>query len=269
MARRLLGLLLGALLALPAAAGPLPQIVLIIDDVGDNLPLGRAAVELPAPLNIAFLPHSPYGAELARKAHNRGKEVMLHAPMSNHTDFPLGPGGLTADMDRAEFLVTLRSNLDSIPHVRGVNNHMGSYLTELPRPMGWLMSELKQRRLFFVDSRTTVRTVAEQQASEHRLPHLRRHVFLDNVRDETAIARQFDELLRKAREQGLAVGIGHPYPETLAFLRRQLGALTLRGYQLVTVSEATAAPPDTCDRRWVTDLHCGSILARITTSLHH
>lgn len=245
-----------------AAPPPLPGIVLVIDDVGDNLPLGRAAVELPAPLNIAFLPHSPYGAELARKAHNRGQEVMLHAPMSNHTDFPLGPGGLTADMDRNQFLATLRANLDSIPHVRGVNNHMGSYLTELPLPMGWLMNELKQRQLYFIDSRTTVRTVAEQQAARHRLPHLRRHVFLDNVRSEAAIARQFEQLLAEARERGLAVGIGHPYPETLTFLRRHLGALTLRGYRLVTASQALAPAKDDCDRRWVTDLQCGSLLAR-------
>ena len=115
---------------------------------------------------------------------------------------------------------------------------MGSLLTQQPQPMAWLMTELKRRQLYFIDSRTTTLTVAAQQAEAHRVPHLQRKVFLDNERDIAAIERQFEKLLTQARRNGYAVAIGHPYPQTLAVLQRQLPTLARRGFQSLRVSEA-------------------------------
>lgn len=212
------------------------RIVLIIDDMGNSLELGQRAIALPGAVNYAFLPHSPYSKTLANEANRRQKEVLLHAPMSNLHDYPTGPGTLTPRMNQQQFRQTLVDNIYSIPHAKGVNNHMGSLLTQLKQPMAWLMQELKQQNLYFVDSRTSPLTVAESTARELQLPTLRRDVFLDNEPTIAAIARQFDQLLRLSKQQGEAVAIGHPYPETLEFLEQQLPLLKEKGAVLIKAS---------------------------------
>ncbi|ARN73605.1 divergent polysaccharide deacetylase family protein [Oceanicoccus sagamiensis] len=218
------------------AESPTPRIVLIIDDMGNNLELGQRAIALPGAVSYAFLPHSSHSKSLANEANRQQKEILLHAPMSNLHDYPTGPGTLTPKMNQQQFLATLADNLASIPHAKGVNNHMGSLLTQLRQPMSWLMQALKQQNLYFVDSRTSPLTVAERTAREQQLPTLKRDVFLDNQRTPAAIAKQFDQLIRLSKQQGQAVAIGHPYPETLAFLEQQLPLLAEQGVMLVNAS---------------------------------
>ncbi len=218
------------------AQSPTPRIVLIIDDMGNNLDLGQRAIALPGAVNYAFLPHSTYSKTLANEANRLHKEVLLHAPMSNLHDYPTGPGTLTPKMSQQQFVATLADNIASIPHAKGVNNHMGSLLTQLKQPMSWLMRELKQQNLYFVDSRTSPLTVAESSAREIKLPTLRRDVFLDNQRTPEAIAKQFAQLVRLSKQHGQAVAIGHPYPETLDFLEQQLPLLEEKGVELINAS---------------------------------
>ncbi|WP_053094207.1 divergent polysaccharide deacetylase family protein [Cellvibrio sp. pealriver] len=217
------------------------RLAIIIDDIGYNLTLGRRTADLPGNFTLAVLPFTPHGAELAKRAHKRGKEIMLHAPMSNHHDYPLGRGGLTGTMKRAEFLAVLRQNLASVPYIRGVNNHMGSRLTEQAEPMRWLMDELQQRHLYFVDSRTSAKTQALAMAERIRLPSRKRDVFLDDERSSGAIRQQLINALQRARQQGSAIAIGHPYPETLALLEQISPLLEQYQVQLVAASQLMPA----------------------------
>lgn len=213
------------------------KLAIIIDDIGYNQSLGQRTVDLPGKITLAVLPFTPHGAELAERAHQRGKEIMLHAPMSNEHNYPLGRGGLTSGMAQAEFLAVLRQNLANIPHVKGVNNHMGSLLTQQTQPMQWLMQELKTRKLYFVDSRTTAKTQALIQAENIQLPSRRRDVFLDDQQNSTHIRKQLLLALGKARSQGSAIAIGHPYPETLSLLESIEPLLTQYQVELVSASE--------------------------------
>jgi len=95
----------------------------------------------------------------------------------------------------------------------------------------------RQGPLFFVDSRTTRATVALQVAEENGIPGIRRNVFLDNSPDKKDIVIQFSRLVALAHEQGSALAIGHPYPQTLAVLEKQLPQLARQGVQLVPVQE--------------------------------
>lgn len=234
--------LLGVCLALGAgravaANDDAPQVAVIIDDVGDRLEAGLRTVDLPGPVACAFLPRTPYAERLAVRAHEQGKEVLLHQPMQAmaHNEL-LGPGAVTLDMTEAEFLRTLRRNLLALPYVTGINNHMGSLLTRHPGHMTWLMEELRrQGGLYYIDSRTTRHTVAQRMADEVGVPATRRHVFLDNQRDPAAIRAQFRQLVRMARRQGQALAIGHPYPETLQVLEAELPRLADAGIRLVPV----------------------------------
>lgn len=218
---------------------PPPAVAIIIDDLGNQHDSGQRVVALPGALTCAFLPETPYAARQAEAAYASGKEVMLHMPMQSVEDRPLGPDALSLDMTQAEFLRTLARALASIPHVRGINNHMGSLLTRHPGHMDWLMQAMAAGPdLFFVDSRTTAQTVAYRMAEERRLPYIERDVFLDSETGSTEYVRkQFARLLARAHAQGFALAIGHPYPETLVVLEAELPRLAAEGIRLVPVSE--------------------------------
>jgi len=226
-----------------------PKIALIIDDMGNQDWYGQEALALPGAITYAFLPHTPHAQALAQQAHALGKQVMLHLPMESETENWLGPGGLTSAMTEEELRQALRLALDSVPHVVGVNNHMGSLLTQQKDPMRWLMQGiLADGDLFFLDSRTSSETVAEATAQEMGVPSARRDVFLDNIKQPAAIREQFARLLRMAQTTGQAIGIGHPYPETLEVLQEELALLGPRGVRLVPVSELITS--DTRSESW-------------------
>lgn len=248
----LLCLLPQLVLAGNTGSGP-PKVAIIIDDIGDRLLPGRRAIDLPGPVAFAFLPHAPHSASLAQLAHGRGREVLLHLPMQAVEDGPLGPGAVMMDMEKSEFLRVVRENLLSLPFVAGVNNHMGSLLTRHPGHMTWLMQELKARgNLFFVDSRTTAQTVAEQMAVEQGVPVLRRHVFLDHDASPEAVEREFERLLALSRRQGYAIAIGHPYPSTLAVLERRLPLLKSQGIELIPLRTVLIRQQE--DKTWQASL---------------
>jgi polysaccharide deacetylase 2 family uncharacterized protein YibQ len=234
---RYLVLVLCAMLGTAASAAEPARIAIIIDDLGNSRTLGRAALSLPGSLTYSVLPQRPYSKEIAREAHADGKEVMLHLPMQTIDGRMLGAGGLHLDMARQEFARQLHASLAAIPHVSGVNNHMGSLLTQHPGAMRWLMEDLQCfDRLYFVDSRTDMRSVARRYAQDAGLPHAQRDIFLDNEQDAEYVRGQFQRLIDTARRRGSAIGIAHPHPETLAVLAEELPMLAARGIHLVPVS---------------------------------
>lgn len=220
------------------SAVPSITISIIIDDLGNNLPQGRHALRLPGPVACAILPHTPYAARLAREARASGKEVILHLPMESEDDAEPGPGSLTSDMRADDINTALQQALRTVPHAVGVSNHMGSYLTKQSQPMHWLMQALLERGgLYYVDSRTTPDTVAATTARELGVLNLERNVFLDDERSYDAIERQFERLLELAERRGAALAVGHPYPETLAFLESRLLELDHIHVRLVPPSQ--------------------------------
>lgn len=222
----------------PDLAVPLPtaKLVLILDDIGYSADAGLRAINLPAQITLAVIPHTPHGKALAEAAHQAGRELMLHAPMSNLSGMDLGEGALTLQQSEEEFLQVLTAALADIPHIKGVNNHTGSELTAALQPMQWVMQELKSRNLYFVDSMTTRDSVAGTTAAQFLVPSLRRHIFLDNVQTAEAIDVEFRRAIALAQQQGYAVAIGHPYPETLAYLEIALPLLAESQVETVSVS---------------------------------
>ena len=213
------------------------QLVVIIDDIGNSYSLGNAMVELDAPLTLAFLPHTPHAKTLANKANLLHKDVILHAPMENTVKAALGPGALTKALTETEFKLTLKKAIASIPHVQGINNHMGSELTQNKQSMQWVMETLKGEDLFFVDSLTSPKSVAYQQAVKYQLPALRRHIFLDNNKSTQALTKQWNKAIKIAHKTGRAILIGHPYRESHAFLAQQIPKLAAQNVEVISASE--------------------------------
>ncbi|MBT8085470.1 MAG: divergent polysaccharide deacetylase family protein [Woeseia sp.] len=222
-----------------ASAITRPRIALIIDDLGYGLAAGRRAIELPGPVACAVLPATPRARDLAEFAARQGKEVLLHLPLqAQNADHSADPGVMHLDMSRERFAAAFAESIAAVPHASGVNNHRGSLLTRHPGHMRWLMEELHAREgLFFVDSFTTHQSIALQAAIEAGVPAARRDVFLDSDRSAAGVAAAFERLKKLARRRGSAIGIGHPYPETLEFLEQALPELYNEGIELVRLSD--------------------------------
>jgi hypothetical protein len=255
--RRLAGLLLPALLGYAlltqdtGAAAPAPRIAIIIDDLGYGWAAGVRSARLPGPVGCAVLPGTPHGARLARLAHGAGKEVMLHLPMQSLDDLEPAPGTFHLDTSRGQLAHRVAADLAAVPHVSGINNHRGSLLTRHPGHMTWLMEEIAAREgLFFIDSYTTAASVALGIARESGIPAARRDVFLDPDPDPATVRREFDRLVALARRHGTALGIGHPYPATLALLEKELPRLAELGIELVSPGELVRIRTSEASRSW-------------------
>lgn len=199
------------------ASGP-GKLVLVMDDIGNQYQSGLQAIELPWVTTVAIMPGRPYTRALAERAHQLGKEIIIHAPMSNLVDFPLGPMGLTRTSGRLPMLENIRLSIDDVPYAVGLSNHMGSRLTQDAEAMSWLMAELKSFGFYFFDSRTTADTVAWQEADHAQIPWSMRHYFLDHYTQTEFLASQWQKALKRVAEGENITVIAHPYPETLAFL---------------------------------------------------
>ena len=214
-----------------------PAISIIIDDMGYRLKAGNRAINLPGAFTYSFLPHSPYSAALSKFAHDQSKEIMLHLPMEAESGNKLGPGGLTEGMTEKKFAQVLESNIESIPHARGFNNHMGSLLTQNQLWMTRLMREVAiDKNLFFVDSKTTSQSIALQTARAEGLKTSKRDIFIDHEESVEFIQRQLKKLIKRAKRKGTALAIAHPKKMTLAILEKWLPELEANGIKLVSVS---------------------------------
>jgi polysaccharide deacetylase 2 family uncharacterized protein YibQ len=212
-------------------------IAIIIDDIGHNRIRGKRAIELPANLTYAVIPDTQHGMTLARYAHNSGKEVMVHLPMENTNNQPMGKLALTSELNEQGFDEIFDLAVQKVPFASGINNHMGSALTQQPQAMAWLMNSVKRHKLYFVDSRTTSKTVASDIAQQRNIMTASRDVFLDNERTTFSIDQQFRRLLRLAKRNQTAIAIGHPYPATLDYLEQVLPLLERENIEIVAVSD--------------------------------
>ena len=222
----------------------LPRVAIIIDDLGYDRSLAEKLIGLNAPFTFAILPHSPHQDAIARIAQVRGIELMLHLPMEpmEYPDVNPGPGTLHTRMGPDELLRVLEENLAAVPHIKGVNNHMGSRLTASSEQMYQVFSVLKKRGLYFVDSRTTDESICKPSARLFQLPFAQRDVFIDHQQDPAFIRKQIRELIRIAYRKGEAVGIAHPHPATYTILKEELPALRQK-VEIVPVS-ALARPAE-------------------------
>lgn len=211
------------------------RIAIIIDDIGYRY-TDKNALTLPGSITYSILPHTPYGKIIAIKANANHKDVMLHIPMEAENGKKLGPGGLTSKMNQNEVTASLKASLAEIPFAIGINNHMGSHLTQLDEPMRWTMNFLKQHHLLFLDSKTSPYSKAESIARLVGVPVHNRHVFLDNQLTESYITKQFQALIHQAKSQKMAIAIAHPHPETIQALKRLIPTLAKNNIELVPLS---------------------------------
>lgn len=207
-------------------------VVIIIDDMG--LTAGSREVEkLPGPLTLAYLPYAQGLPEQTARARKRGHELMVHMPMQPmNSRIDGGPTLLKVDQSEEKFMELLRYNLSQFGGYVGINNHMGSRLTQNRTAMNRVMRELSRRGLYFIDSKTIGNSVAASAAADAGLAYAERDIFLDHEITMPFIRNALKKVEWTARHKGYAIAIGHPHDETIRALAEWLPTLKEKGLTL-------------------------------------
>lgn len=216
----------------------LPKAAIIIDDIGYDAEIADKLANLDKSLTFSVLPNAPLKQKIAASAAAKGIQIMLHLPMEpvEYPEANPGYGALFSSMSPKQMLAQLERDLDAVPYVRGVNNHMGSRLTATSSPMYHLMSALKKKQMFFIDSFTTGDSRCLSAARNTQISFAQRDIFLDHVQEAEAIRTQIRRLIHAAKTHGEAIGIGHPHSLTYQVLKEELPNLK-KEIRLVPASE--------------------------------
>jgi uncharacterized protein len=221
---------------IPSASGD-GKVSIVIDDVGSNIELLKEAMKLlPKSATFAVIPFQLYSRESAELLHREGFHVILHSPMEAE-DQKKDKGLILAGMSQREVSAILGRQLESVPYAEGVNNHTGSKATKDPVLMTFVMNELKNRGLYFLDSRTTPFTVALKTARSCGVRSTERKVFLDDDSSESGILLKVDELALLGIKEKKVVGIGHLRPNTIQVLSKRLSYWQMRGVLFVPLRD--------------------------------
>jgi polysaccharide deacetylase 2 family uncharacterized protein YibQ len=231
----------------PAAAKPPEEkpspkptwnIIYVIDDAGNNLHELEPFLKFPGPLTIAVLPGLPNSAQAARMVREAGKVLFLHQPMEAIGGADPGPGAIYKDMNTDEILAILEKNINEIGPVAGMNNHQGSLITQDEEIMKTILEFCRDNKLYFLDSRTTAKTVAPKVSHDLGLTITARNIFLDNERDTDSIINNIELGLNIAREKKTAIMIGHAWsPELANIISNKYPNLNTQGYNFLTISD--------------------------------
>ena len=215
------------------------RIALVLDDFGyRSKRLTEQFCAIPQSITLSVFPNLKTSLETMDLARQSGHEAMIHLPMEPHEDRnDLGDGMIMVSHSDDEIRTITRRAIQSMSGAVGVNNHMGSKATEDRRVMEVVLGEIRRAGLFFVDSRTSSRSIAYQVAGEMKVPRTKTTMFIDNEDVPEAIEERLLELAERAVHNGYAVGIGHGRSNTLYTLQRVLPRLEKRGFQFVSVSK--------------------------------
>ena len=217
-------------------AFPGVHIAIIVDDMGPDMKAAEQLASIDGDLTFSVMPMRPHSQEIARYLHEKGHEVMLHLPMQAIAGNDPGEGAIYKDMSPDQIRDTLLRDINAVPYISGVNNHMGSEATQDREIMMLVETELKNKGLFYIDSLTSGKSVGFKVAQEIGLPSNKRDVFLDDERNDVYIMGQLEQLKNIARKRSGAIGICHPHPVTIAVLQREVPKLKDEGITLERVS---------------------------------
>ncbi|MCK5284256.1 MAG: divergent polysaccharide deacetylase family protein [Alphaproteobacteria bacterium] len=226
------------------AFGSEAKIAIIIDDIGMDRVRSYKFIELDSPLTLSFLPYAPKLKEITSKAKAQGHELFIHVPMEPlNSELDPGPLALLDDMDEMQLTKNLEEMFNSFDGYVGINNHMGSKVTQNEAILHHVMSMLSDKGLIFVDSKTIHNSLAGAIAAKHGLYYAERDVFLDHVDTPDAVRKAFSETERIALKNGVAVAIGHPKDVTFQALKEWLPDVQKRGFTIVPVSAVVKQNP--------------------------
>ncbi|WP_071396482.1 divergent polysaccharide deacetylase family protein [Bacillus tuaregi] len=187
------------------------ELAIVIDDFGNNMKGTDEMLALPIPITAAIMPFLSTTERDAKLAHEKGHEVIVHLPMEPKSGKKswLGPGAITTDMSDKEIREQVEKAIEAVPHAVGMNHHMGSKATEDERVMRIVLEVCKEKGLFYLDSRTSSKSVVAKVADELSVPYLENDLFFDHIYTEQYINKQAARLMKQLNEEDQLIAIGH------------------------------------------------------------
>jgi polysaccharide deacetylase 2 family uncharacterized protein YibQ len=216
-----------------------PKIALIFDDLGESLKELEEIYSLHTPLTISIIPGLKYSKNIAYIGSNCGFSVLIHLPLEpkdNKSYLTKKYKIISGSLSKREIDSLLRRYLNSIRLAIGVNNHMGSAATENPELMRVVLRALKQKNLFFIDSRTSLKSVACDIARREGVICAHNEGFIDSINNPLVIEKKLKKLLKRAKRKGKIIIIVHPKKNTIRVLKNTLPNLK-KEVNFITVKE--------------------------------
>ena len=216
------------------------RVAIILDDAGGNIPDYSRLCSIKEPLTVSVLPGMPTSGKVAKALADADFEVILHLPMEPvNGSYRRSGGGMVTCSDRDyEVRKKVLDGISSVRYAVGLNNHMGSKATADERVMTDVFNTVKGKDLYFIDSRTSERSVALKLARNFGIPSAENNVFLDSGTSRDSIESKFRQLISIARQKGSAIGIGHvTRPATISVLKELMPEYKKDGIQFVYASE--------------------------------
>lgn len=201
------------------------KLSIVIDDFGYRPHNENQILAMPTAISIAVLPNAHYARDMAVKAHQQGREILIHLPMAPMGKQPLEKDTLRPEMSSEEIESIIRQAVNNVPYAVGLNNHMGSAMTSSLPGMQKVMQALNAYQLYFLDSMTIGSSQSIPAAAGTHVKVIKRKVFLDDTQNEADIRTQFNRAVQLARRTGSAIAIGHPHPATIKVLQQMLPTL--------------------------------------------
>ena len=185
-----------------------PRVAIIIDDLGNSKDINKLD-DIEFPFTVSVFPRLKDSTKSGKELNRRGFEVLVHMPMEPINNMDPGPYAINLDMSERKIIKVLNDNLESVPFAIGINNHMGSRVTQDSRCMRIIMKELKKQGFLFIDSYVINSSICGKISKELDLPVIKRDIFLDNIDNRSYIDKQLKKLMYKALKNGKALAIGH------------------------------------------------------------
>ncbi|MFC3804006.1 divergent polysaccharide deacetylase family protein [Cohnella sp. GCM10012308] len=222
-------------------------VAVVIDDFGNRMKGTAEMLRLPIPITAAVMPFLPTSQADAEAAHAAGREVIVHLPMEPVRGKAswLGPRAIMTALPDEEIRLRTEAAIADVPHAVGMNNHMGSRATADERVMRIVLQVCKEHGLFFLDSRTSYKTVVPKLAREMGVPLLQNDLFLDDVYTDRHVAGQMLLLKARAQKHDRTVVIGHVGPPgliTSGQLAAAAPSLRQASVRFVKLSELLSPP---------------------------
>ncbi len=213
------------------------KLVFVIDDCGLSLENLKLFLKIPGKVTFAIMPQRRFSFESDEILYNSGQEIILHQPMeAKSSSADPGVGAIYEFSDYNYIYKTLTENLKSVPHAIGINNHMGSKATSNLETMKIVCSYLKERDMFFLDSKTASSSVVPEAAKSVGLNYLVRNaVFLDNEKSREYILSTLESGLKTAERDGYAIMIGHLVTQELARILIEFYPELEKSYELCSL----------------------------------
>ncbi len=217
----------------------LANIALVIDDWGYSDKVLDKSLKLDIPLTYAILPHLPYSTKIAQMTAKNGHEVILHLPLEPHNAerHPLEKNTIFTSMSKEEITNIIKDDIENIPNLKGINNHMGSKATESEYVLNILFDQVKEKGLYFLDSYTSNKTLTPQIALQKEIRFFRRDIFIDNINTKDHIRGQLQRAKNIAAKKGSVIAIGHAKELTMDVLKEIIPEFKKDGFRFIYLSD--------------------------------